>query len=146
MKKTLSIFLGIAAAFTLAACQQESAPSAQTPANTSTAGLPATQSTRKPAISTGNHSLLSVEPAAMPTCSAPVVATVKWDLHIAQPNIKSISIWIGNGPAAPLFTEGGAIGEQKTGVWTVPGTVFVLRDKSTGDVLDQVTIGGPPCK
>lgn len=146
MKKTLGIFLGIAAAITLAACQQGSAPPAQTPASTSTVGLPTTQSSGKPEIFEGSHSLLSVEPATTPTCSAPVVATVKWDLHIAQPNIKSMSIRIGDGPAAPLFAEGTVVGEQKTGVWTVPGTKFVLRDKLTGQVLDEVTIGGPACK
>jgi len=126
-----------AAALALAACQQQSAPSA--------AAQPGSSAATPQAITAKSSPAISVDPASMKNCDGSV-ATVKWDASKAGVSTDGTEIWTGASDAdAKLFSAGGATGQTQTGPWSRPGTRFVLKNKQDGKVLGDAVIGGPEC-
>ena len=87
----------------------------------------------------------SVDPASIAECGKPVVATLKWDVREKHPGVVTVQIHTGSDDAPVLFAEGGNYGEAKTEAWTGPGSIFVLRDKASGEELQRVIVAGPAC-
>lgn len=91
--------------------------------------------------------VVDVVPAAIATCGAGVVATVRWNASAANIITGNTEIWVGpnNSADLKLFASGKSRGQAQTGPWTRPGMHFVLKDKDDGKVLGGVTVGGPDC-
>lgn len=143
MHKSLHLVFGLSAALALTSCQQESStPAATTPQSIVASS---TQTNAKPANVTVTNPLFSIDPATMTSCDPATVATVKWDVHSSHPDTQTVAIWAGTGSSSKLFSSGGAKGEAKTGLWVRPGSQFQLKDQATGEVLGQITVGGPAC-
>jgi hypothetical protein len=71
---------------------------------------------------------------------------VKWDLHGTHPDVNTVDVYVDDGSNVRLFTEGGASGEARTGLWTRPGTGFILKNKDGNEKLDEVRVSGPTCQ
>lgn len=143
MHKTLHLVLGLLVVLALASCEQEpSGPAATTPP---AAVASAAQTNAKSANVTITNPLFSIDPATMTSCDPATIATVKWDVHRSHPDIQTVAIWAGAGSSSKLFSSGGATGEAKTGLWVQPGSQFQMKDQATGEVLGQITVGGPAC-
>jgi hypothetical protein len=91
--------------------------------------------------------ILQLQPASLRECELQqgvgAVETVIWDASATKGS--TAKIWVqASGGERKLWTAGGATGNQATGPWVFPGTVFVLTD---GDdkVLAQVTAVAKPC-
>jgi hypothetical protein len=109
----------------LAACQQQPAsPGAATDTQT-----------------TGDKLIVTV-PAELSACT-PAEVIVQWDAQ--SMHAKTVEIWVGAESNSKLFAAGGMKGEAKTGPWVSPGTRFELKDKVTGKVIGQTTVGGAKC-
>lgn len=87
---------------------------------------------------------LALEPASLPTCNDTEV-TVKWDVQTEHPDVTDIEIWVGYGADIKLWLHSAVQGESKTGQWTHPGAVFVIKDKANGTELARTVMQGPTC-
>lgn len=128
----------------LAACSQQ-APEAPTP------GTPAPEAAVSEAAADasttdfkGVNGLMSGTAESAPTCSAPAVVSVTWNVG-GKAATESVKLYVGDGANAKLFTAGGAQGSGQTGPWVSPGGVFVLRNGRDEAELDRMTIPGPAC-
>jgi hypothetical protein len=116
-------------------CQQSSAPGNTTAAQSAQGAVQAT-----------SNSIVSVEPSSIASCDSGVTTTVNWNAQAAHVTTTATQIWVGpNATDLKLFSEGGSNGKTQTGPWTFPGTHFVLKNKTDGKVLADVTVGGPKC-
>jgi hypothetical protein len=82
----------------------------------------------------------------MASCDPAAEAIVKWDLHGTHSDVNTVDVYVDDGSNVRLFTEGGSSGEAKTGLWTRPGTGFILKNKGGDEKLDEVHVGGPTCQ
>ena len=70
---------------------------------------------------------------------------IAWDVS-SKPEVANVDVWVGDAsPDAVLFAAGGSNGEQSTGPWVKPGTLFVLRNQADKQEVDRITIAGPTC-
>lgn len=118
-----------------AACQQDSGSP-----NTTTATSPSAESVTQ---TTGDKLIVTV-PATLSACTPAVEVTVQWDAQSAH--AENVEVWVGAESNAKLFAAAGTKGNAKTGPWATPGTRFELRDKATGKVIGETTVGGPKCQ
>ncbi len=139
------LFATFAVLFGLTACTDKAATNDASPPPTasSTSQMPP-QLDASPAVPTDNAEL-SLDPLLMTTCGAAEVQ-VKWDVRTKHPDVSEIEIWVGsNDSNTKLWMANAPYGEAKTGPWTGPGALFILKNKADGAELDRVTMQGPPC-
>lgn len=133
---------------TVAACSPESEEAPATPqAASAPAAAPATTPApqQRAAIEPSTTGPVQVVPASLDSCAG-TVTTVKWDFSTTAPDASVIEIFVGGGADATLFASGGNVGEAPTQAWTMPGSVFVARDKASGRELGRAVVGGPACQ
>lgn len=147
---TLRILPLITLTLALAACnkpaeQPAAAPeqAAATTAPSAAPSAPAPGAAAPAAAAHGAKGLLTATPGAG-TCDTGTDVKVAWDAAAAQ-GVANVEVWVGEGPEAKLFAAGGLTGEQQSGPWVKPGTVFVLRNQADKAELDRMTFGGTPC-
>jgi len=107
-------------------------------------GIQSKQAQKKPPAPISSKTL-SVSPARLEQCKAPVVAQVSW--NIQSRGAKDVHIFVAE-PNVPekLFTFGGLTGTAATGPWAKAGMIFVARDKASGEELGRTVIESIPCK
>ncbi|WP_158883208.1 hypothetical protein [Rhodanobacter sp. L36] len=140
MQKLLTSILVLTAIVGLVSCQKNVPANAASPVQAAT-------STSAASATVKQSTSMSVDPGSMVSCDPAAVATVKWSVGSDHPGISSVQLFVTSDAQGPkVLAEGGAAGQAQTGNWTRPGTLFVLKDKSTGNILDQVKVSGPACK
>ena len=127
----------IIAILSLPACGRDDGPSKASAATT--------QAVKPPVEEVLIPGLIKTEPAEL-ACEGPQVVAVHWDVGTASPATQQVEIWTGPAGIESVFASGGRAGEGVTGPWSLPGTIFTMKDKSTGKVLSRLTIPGPPCR
>lgn len=130
-------------ALVIAACGP--APSDQTtPAPEQPASSPAatTPMSAPPVAST---KYIHASPIRLEKCGKGEAVEITWDLQGAFPGVTGVEVYVGSDDKQKLFSAGGAKGTTKTGPWTKPGTIFRLKNKKTGEEIEQLVIDGPPC-
>lgn len=138
MRKSLHLVFALSVVLALASCQREPSAAAATANPTSAASA-------APTNAAVTSPLFSIDPSTMASCDPAAVATLNWDVRSSHPDTQAVAIWAGAGSSSKLFSSGGAKGEAKTGPWVRPGSQFQLKDQATGEVLGQITVGGPAC-
>lgn len=140
--------LGAVLALSLAACSRET-PADSAPGST----------TEQPPAAEGSAEATAPEPvenrdptgsaytvpSTLADCAQGRIVTLKWDFRTSHPNVSDLEVYTGAPGKETLFAAGGNPGEAATGPWAYPGTVFLLKDKASGEELTQVKVLGPDC-
>lgn len=132
----------------LAGC--DSSGGSSTASNTNTAGKTANVApSAAPTPDTSTSEAVqgvtfSVRPRSMSTCVPATVAKVSWKIAVAGVSTGKIFVQ-GPGTNPTLFAHVGSEGTQDTGAWTLPKTVFILKDAAETKQLAKFTVGLDPC-
>lgn len=115
----------------LAACQQE-------PENQSRAA-------QAPVAAAGQDPIILM-PASLSSCDVGAVVVVTWDIRTKHPDVTETEVWtnVGTGDLT-LFAASGPSGEATTGPWAGPGSVFAIKNRTTGEELARAAVQGPDC-
>ena len=91
-------------------------------------------------VGAAKNNLLKAEPINLQSCE-PSVVEISWDITALAPDVADVEVYAGDA----LFASGGATGTAPTGPWVIPGGRFIMKSKGSGDVLDELLVGGPDC-
>ncbi len=133
----LSFLLLLTLSAGLVACQDRTATQSAQPGATAPEVTPAQA---PPAAQVA----LALEPVSLPSCDSAEVL-VKWDARIIPSDASEIEIWVGKSDDNKLWMASSPFGEAKTGPWTNPGAVFILKNKADGLELARTVMQGPDC-
>lgn len=135
----------VAFAASLAACDKpvdESSPVTATAGETGPAANAPAAPLAPPAKS--EKGMMTASPGVA-DCGSGTDVKIAWDAT-SKPEVANVDVWVGDTtPDAVLFAAGGSTGEQSTGPWVKPGTLFVLRNQADKQEIDRITIAGPTC-
>lgn len=147
------------AAFSLVAlammsgCAKTPPPADSLPVPATTTAAPgdhAGATATKPAVTATTNPLVqfSVDPGQVYACDGRdrTVSTVKWQVN--DPAVATVRIEVDTAkePARKTFTNGGNVGEARTGNWVGAGVRFHLVDAATGKELATHEVTSLPCQ